>query len=195
MEIGRRIQSIRIRNGLSQETLAERLDVSRQAVSKWENGQAVPDVEKIVLLSRMFNVSTDLLLLGKTSRDFSRGGQKLHFGMYLIVKDFTKSVNFYEKFLNMGASILGAGRFAQFHIDNACLSIMNEAHFPGHDYTGEGDHKFALNFWINSLTMEHLRVKRLNIGEVSEIIQANCSYYYFNLIDPDKNIIEITGGI
>ena len=45
MTIADRIQQLRKQNGLSQEQLAERLDVSRQAVSKWESGQSIPDVD------------------------------------------------------------------------------------------------------------------------------------------------------
>jgi transcriptional regulator with XRE-family HTH domain len=53
---------LRKKMGLSQEELADRLDVSRQAVSKWESGQTTPDLEKIIKLSSLFNVSTDYLL-------------------------------------------------------------------------------------------------------------------------------------
>lgn len=48
--------------GLSQEELAEQLFVSRQAVSKWESSQSVPDLQKIVMMSELFSVSTDYLL-------------------------------------------------------------------------------------------------------------------------------------
>lgn len=48
--------------GLSQEELADRLAVSRQAVSKWENAQSIPDLQKIVAMSQLFSVSTDYLL-------------------------------------------------------------------------------------------------------------------------------------
>lgn len=65
MEIGKTIQDLRKRKGLSQEELAEKIDVSRQAVSKWENGSSVPDVEKIIALSNFFQVSTDYMLKGK----------------------------------------------------------------------------------------------------------------------------------
>ena len=47
---------------MTQEQLAEKLDVSRQSISKWESGQAVPKLEKIVLLSAVFDVTTDYLL-------------------------------------------------------------------------------------------------------------------------------------
>lgn len=52
----------RKRLGLSQEGLAERLSVSRQAVSKWESAQAMPDIDRIVELAALFGVSTDCLL-------------------------------------------------------------------------------------------------------------------------------------
>lgn len=64
MTIADRIQQLRKQNGLSQEQLAERLDVSRQAVSKWESGQSIPDVDKIIVLSELFETTTDYLLKG-----------------------------------------------------------------------------------------------------------------------------------
>ena len=64
MTIADRIQQLRKQNGLSQEQLAERLDISRQAVSKWESGQSIPDADKIVQLSELFQTTTDYLLKG-----------------------------------------------------------------------------------------------------------------------------------
>ncbi len=64
MNTAQRLQQLRKEKGLSQEELAERLGVSRQAVSKWESGQSVPDVEKIVAVSELFGVTTDWLLKG-----------------------------------------------------------------------------------------------------------------------------------
>lgn len=52
----------RKRLGLSQEELAEKMNVSRQAVSKWEGGQSIPEIEKILQLSSLFGVTTDYLL-------------------------------------------------------------------------------------------------------------------------------------
>lgn len=53
---------LRKRSGLSQEELAEKMNVSRQSVSKWEGAQSVPDINKIIALSEIFGVSTDYLL-------------------------------------------------------------------------------------------------------------------------------------
>ena len=59
-----RIQQLRREHGLSQEQLAEKLNVSRQAVSKWESAQAQPELDKIIALSELFCVTTDYLLKG-----------------------------------------------------------------------------------------------------------------------------------
>lgn len=62
MKLGQKIAELRKKNNLSQEGLAEKMNVSRQAVSKWESGQSIPDIEKIVALSELFGVTTDYLL-------------------------------------------------------------------------------------------------------------------------------------
>ena len=64
MTIADRIQSLRKSKGMSQEELADAVGVSRQAVSKWESEQSVPDLEKVVILSDIFDVTTDYLLKG-----------------------------------------------------------------------------------------------------------------------------------
>lgn len=53
---------LRKKSGWSQEELAEQMNVTRQSVSKWEGAQSVPDLEKIIQLSKLFGVSTDYLL-------------------------------------------------------------------------------------------------------------------------------------
>lgn len=69
MAIGEKIQLLRKMNNLSQERLAEKLAVSRQAISKWELGESTPDTEKIILLSRIFQVSADYLLHDDINND------------------------------------------------------------------------------------------------------------------------------
>lgn len=64
MNIADRIQQLRKSRGMSQEQLADSIGVSRQAVSKWESAQSLPDLEKIVLLSDYFETTTDFLLKG-----------------------------------------------------------------------------------------------------------------------------------
>ena len=62
MILADKIIRLRKKNGWSQEELAEKMQVSRQAVSKWEGAQTIPDLEKILMLSNLFGVTTDYLL-------------------------------------------------------------------------------------------------------------------------------------
>lgn len=64
MNIADRIQSLRKLKGISQEELADKIGVSRQAVSKWENEQSIPDLDKVIIMSEYFNVTTDYILKG-----------------------------------------------------------------------------------------------------------------------------------
>lgn len=57
-----KIIELRKKSGMSQEELAEKMNVSRQSVSKWEGAQSIPDLDKILALSKIFGVSTDYLL-------------------------------------------------------------------------------------------------------------------------------------
>ncbi len=62
MNISEKILNLRKANNLTQEELAEQLNVSRQSISKWESEQAIPEVDKLIALSEFFKVSTDYLL-------------------------------------------------------------------------------------------------------------------------------------
>ena len=63
MEVGKKIYQLRKLSGMTQEQLAEKLNISRQTLSKWENGTSMPDVESVVGLSMLFQTSLDELLL------------------------------------------------------------------------------------------------------------------------------------
>lgn len=69
MRLSEKIMDLRKRSGWSQEELAERLGISRQSVSKWETGESIPDIDKIIRMSELWNVSTDYLLKDDDSGD------------------------------------------------------------------------------------------------------------------------------
>ncbi|MBL4935580.1 helix-turn-helix transcriptional regulator [Clostridium sp. YIM B02515] len=62
MTFGEKLQSLRKAKGMSQEQLATQINVSRQSISKWEVGESNPDLDKIVQVSNIFDVTTDYLL-------------------------------------------------------------------------------------------------------------------------------------
>ena len=72
MNISNKIYHLRKTRGYSQEELANAVGVSRQAVSKWESGQSVPDSDRLILLSNFFNISIDELLKGSPSAEVSQ---------------------------------------------------------------------------------------------------------------------------
>ena len=164
MGIGVRIQRQRLMRGLSQEALGDILGISRQSVSKWELGQTLPDIDKVVLLSQLWGISTDELLLGKTPTLLQPSDHILAWGLYLIVKDFPLSIHFYEKLLNRRATILGSNRFAQFRFNGNCiLSIMNAAHLGNHKYNSVENYKFVLNLGTTDLSKEYDRARIMEV--------------------------------
>ena len=100
MSISVKIQQLRKSNGLSQEQLAEKLEVSRQAVSKWESGTSSPDIEKLAFISELFEVSTDYFIKDKeTSNSNQPVQQSVHIPRKLYIMDINKrKLSTFEEF-------------------------------------------------------------------------------------------------
>ena len=77
MEFHNRLYNLRKQKGLSQEELANRLNVSRQTISKWEIGDSTPDMEKLAAISELFEVSLDELVLGKEQNSSETGASNI----------------------------------------------------------------------------------------------------------------------
>lgn len=98
MLLGEKLRKLRIARQLSQEQLADKLQVSRQAISKWELGESMPDTENLILLSKFYGVSIDYLLLNElnisseleTKR--SRSSPIFIFGMGGLIIGLTLSI-------------------------------------------------------------------------------------------------------
>ena len=124
MTIGTKIADCRKRAGMSQEKLANELNISRQAVSRWETGEAVPDTEKVILLSKLFHVTTDYLLLDPVEapqsaapaenkneeskkraaeQKLKRQNLRIYFGKLLLILGI----------ISLSATLIGAGLYAQ----------------------------------------------------------------------------------
>ncbi len=71
MTLGERIKNYRQKLGLSQEQLAEKINVSRQAITKWENDSGIPDIDNLISLSKVMGISLDELVMGEKENDIS----------------------------------------------------------------------------------------------------------------------------
>lgn len=64
MEIGKKLKDARMRSGFTQESVAEKINVSRQTISNWENEKSYPDIISVIELSNLYSISLDELLKG-----------------------------------------------------------------------------------------------------------------------------------
>lgn len=86
MEFSKKLFELRKAKGLSQEELAEKLNVSRQTLSKWELGTSAPDMERLIAIADYFELSLDELVLGKEKASDSSGDTKD------VVKQFNETI-------------------------------------------------------------------------------------------------------
>ncbi len=98
MKLSDNLKRIRKDNNLSQEQLAEKLGVSRQAVSKWESGQSYPEMDKVLLICKLFNYNIDELMNENVKEVYENKQSKINFNKY--IDDFfgyiTKTLRMFE---------------------------------------------------------------------------------------------------
>lgn len=104
MTFGEKIQKLRKEAAMSQEELAYQLDVSRQAVSKWERDNGYPETEKIVRMSKLFNVSLDYLLNEEDSEKPEIGPEER--GLYVSRETANGFLAYHKrKMMKVGAAV------------------------------------------------------------------------------------------
>ncbi|MBD5111879.1 MAG: VOC family protein [Ruminococcaceae bacterium] len=141
----------------------------------------------------------------------------MRFGsVYLVVRDFDKSVSFYEKVLDMKVSAVNGKRFAMFNNEglNPCLMsgyyddqnrsrvITKGDYWEVYDNQSKiadsaNNRKVFINLCVEDLRAEYERIKGLGIAEQLtpiRYIEVFSPYWYFTFMDPDGNPIEIAGG-
>ena len=102
MSLSENLQNLRKINNMSQEELAEKLNVSRQAVSKWESGSGYPETEKIISICEIFDCSMDQLVKGKISNDIK--SEKNNYD--LIMTKAAKEISLGVALILLGVSIM-----------------------------------------------------------------------------------------
>ncbi|MGN8912826.1 helix-turn-helix domain-containing protein [Anaerofustis butyriciformans] len=105
MNFGLNLQNLRKKHNLSQEQLAEKLEVSRQAVSKWENGSSYPEMDKLIMLSELFNIDIDMLIKGNLDTENNEEGRELYEKMY---NKFTKMITLGVVLILLGVTFMAS---------------------------------------------------------------------------------------
>ena len=93
MEFNNKLYELRKQKGFSQEELASRLNVSRQTVSKWEVGESAPDMEKLIAISDLFEISLDELVKGETPKQSDVSEQVVKSEFYSDIKEHVLTDN------------------------------------------------------------------------------------------------------
>lgn len=104
MTFSEKLLKLRKENGLSQEALAEKLNTTRQAISKWENGQGFPETEKLLMLANLFEVSLDYLL--KNTVEQSNENERGYYVSKEMTEGYLLSQRKTSKHFSLGFSLL-----------------------------------------------------------------------------------------
>ncbi len=142
METKEIIQALRTKRGLSQNELAERVHVTRQAVSRWENGETTPNIDTLKLLSRELDASINTLLGSPRTLVCQCCGMPLEDGTTSREEDGTFKED-YCKWCYAG------GRFA--YADKASLLDFLVAHMPNPDGTAEDVRRAQFDGYLSTL--------------------------------------------
>lgn len=102
MGFSENLQNLRKIKNMSQEQLAERLDISRQAVSKWESGNGYPETEKLISICEIFNCSMDEIIKGKISEDADKEKTKYE----TLMGQYSKGIAIAVGIILLGVTIL-----------------------------------------------------------------------------------------
>ncbi|MBE5966648.1 MAG: helix-turn-helix transcriptional regulator [Lachnospiraceae bacterium] len=104
MEFNKKLYDLRKKSGISQEELANEVNVTRQTISKWELGESTPDMEKMIALSNYFDITLDELVLGRKPFSFEEKKEETAVTQIRNSKVFTQ-VN--QKKIRKGLKITG----------------------------------------------------------------------------------------
>lgn len=109
MKFGEKLKSLRIKHELSQAQLAEMINVSRQAVTKWENENGMPDIENLKLIAKIFDVSIDSLVYEEEEVESTDDAFCWEIACIFGIIGLVLTFLFDGVFTNMGAAGIGLG--------------------------------------------------------------------------------------
>ena len=181
MTLGNRLQRLRQRQGLSQDALAEKLGVSRQAVSKWERDEAVPEVEKLLRLSELYGVSLDELVKGDAPESAPQAESQGESQAEPAAVQRERPV--WEESLQWGG-LLGGGALLVWGLGEAALLLLLRGMVRGWIEAAAGATTEGLGTYVYD---------SLNGAEdvVMDIAQGSANLFLFSLLTP---VLKALGG-
>ena len=181
MTLGNRLQRLRQRQGLSQDALAEKLGVSRQAVSKWERDEAVPEVEKLLRLSELYGVSLDELVKGDATQSAPQAESQGESQAEPAASRRERPV--WEESLQWGG-LLGGGALLAWGLGEAALLLLLRGMVRGWIEAAAGATTEGLGTYVYD---------SLNGAEdvVMDIAQGSADLFLFPLLTP---LLKALGG-
>ncbi|TYS50985.1 helix-turn-helix transcriptional regulator [Bacillus infantis] len=183
MDLSLKIKKLRAENNLTQEQLAEKLQVSRSTISSWETGRSYPDLEMVIGICDSFNVSLDFLL-----REDEKMVKKLNFGIKQKRLLIGLVVIFTVLLINTVVSS------ASFQANPKSLEISNVSVIRDLSYNGENPDRD----WNTTINLD-LKSKNVFFKPVSEdllvfndngnlALQTNWSFSLFNIFDTQRTV-------
>lgn len=125
MSLGENLQFLRKKNNITQEQLAERLDVSRQSVSKWESDTTYPEMDKLIQLCQMFHCSLDDLVQGNIYEINTEGKT-----------EYDNHINQLSKFISLAVGIIISGVSVMFLLYGMNYFISKDTEIIREEFTG-----------------------------------------------------------
>ena len=166
MSLGERIYGLRTAKNLSQDLLAEMLNVSRQSVSKWENNNTVPDLDKLLKLSEIFEVSLDELVKGEEKAEGRKEEPKLETPQAAVQKSISLPLSKIAKIAGIISVIL---------LGIACVRTLHWFLLGGGQIWGAlWGIRYSLKYWIGGGICLLIEKKEDEIAEILKRVNISC---------------------
>lgn len=170
-KVGNFIKDIRKKNNLTQKQLADKLNVTYQAVSKWENGKNVPDIAIMMEISKIFNVDIDELLKGENKPKGEKSYKKIYitlFSLIIIILIYlyflikSNQSNFEFKMISSDCNDFEITGSAAYNKDKSSIYISNVS------YCGEKNDKVYQTLECNLYEKNGNKSQLIRTGEIGE---------------------------
>ena len=180
MKLNEKIFEYRKRNNWSQEDLADKIDVSRQTVSKWETGKNVPELDKLIMLAELFNISVDTLVKEEIEINSDEDTIKIDDNINTIKEKFKDNKEFIKKLIT--AIVISMIVMVGYEYFSNKINL----------YKRENDIKEVITAYEETFTKTgcYYATEKYSKKENGKIIETNRRYYMY--FESGKELVKVT---